>query len=46
MKLIHFGSPDNEKHGVILEVGRRIDVSAFGADYNEFLFGGGGMMIQ
>jgi len=34
MKLIRFGSPDHEKPGVLLDDGRRIDVSAFGADYD------------
>jgi hypothetical protein len=46
MKLIRFGTPDHEKPGIILDDGRLIDVSAFGADYNELFFGGGGMMIQ
>ena len=43
MKLIRFGTPDHEKPGVILNGGRRIDVSAFVVDYNELFFGGGGL---
>jgi 2-keto-4-pentenoate hydratase/2-oxohepta-3-ene-1,7-dioic acid hydratase in catechol pathway len=43
MKLIRFGSPDHEKPGVLLDDGRRIDVSAFGADYDEGFFGGDGL---
>ena len=30
MKLIRFGKPDNEKPGVQLDNGQRIDVSGFG----------------
>jgi len=43
MKLIRFGTLDNEKSGVQLENGTRIDVSAFGEDYNEKFFGGDGL---
>jgi 2-keto-4-pentenoate hydratase/2-oxohepta-3-ene-1,7-dioic acid hydratase in catechol pathway len=39
MKLIRFGSINNEKQGVQLEDGTRIDVSGFGKDYNEDFFG-------
>ncbi len=34
MKLFRFGPPENEKPGVIYQ-GKRIDVSAFGQDYDE-----------
>ena len=40
MKLIRFGTPGNEKPGLILDDGRRIDASAFGSDYDEAFFGG------
>jgi hypothetical protein len=43
MKLICFGTPDHERPGIILDDGRRIDVSAFGADYDEHFFGGDGL---
>ncbi len=43
MKLIRFGSPDHEKPGVLLDDGRRIDVSGFGSDYDEGFFGGDGL---
>lgn len=43
MKLIRFGAEGNEKPGVQLEDGTRIDVSAFGQDYNEDFFGGNGL---
>ena len=43
MKLIRFGTIDNEKPGVQLNDGTRIDVSAFGQDYNEDFFGGDGL---
>ncbi len=39
MKLIRFGNPDNEKIGVQLPSGKRIDVSGFGEDYDENFFG-------
>jgi 2,4-didehydro-3-deoxy-L-rhamnonate hydrolase len=42
MKLIRFGERGREKPGVILAEGKRVDVSAFGADYNEAFFGGDG----
>lgn len=35
MKLIRFGAKGNEKPGVQLETGKRIDVSSFGSDYTE-----------
>ncbi len=43
MKLIRFGSYGKEKPGIQLENGSRIDVSAFGEDYNEHFFGTGGI---
>ncbi len=43
MKLIRFGKPNGEAPGLILPDGRRIDASAFGADYDEAFFGSGGL---
>jgi 2-keto-4-pentenoate hydratase/2-oxohepta-3-ene-1,7-dioic acid hydratase in catechol pathway len=43
MKLIRFGETGREKPGVILEDGKRIDVSAALSDYNEEFFGGDGL---
>jgi 2-keto-4-pentenoate hydratase/2-oxohepta-3-ene-1,7-dioic acid hydratase in catechol pathway len=43
MKLIRFGEPGREKPGVILEDGKRIDVSAAISDYNEEFFEGDGL---
>jgi len=43
MKLIRFGEVGSEKPGVQLADGTRIDVSAFGQDYNEAFFGGDGL---
>lgn len=43
MKLIRFGEPGSERPGVQLEDGSKIDVSGFGADYNEHFFGTGGV---
>lgn len=43
MKLIRFGAAGQEKPGVILEDGARIDVSGFGSDYDEAFFGGDGL---
>ncbi len=40
MKLIRFGIEGNEKPGVQLQSGTRIDVSGFGEDYTEAFFGG------
>jgi 2,4-didehydro-3-deoxy-L-rhamnonate hydrolase len=42
MKLIRFGRPGEETPGVLLADGTRVDVSAFGSDYDEAFFGGGG----
>lgn len=39
MKLIRFGARGNEKPGVELADGARVDVSNFGEDYNENFFG-------
>jgi 2,4-diketo-3-deoxy-L-fuconate hydrolase len=38
MKLIRFGEVGNEKPGIQLENGTKIDVSQFGEDYNEAFF--------
>jgi len=38
MKLIRFGEPGQEKPGVILKDGSRIDTSAIGSDYDEAFF--------
>jgi len=43
MKLIRFGTEGNEKPGVQLQSGTRIDVSGFGEDYTEAFFGGDGI---
>lgn len=43
MKLIRFGNPGQEKPGLLLDDGRRIDASGFGEDYNEAFFGGDGL---
>lgn len=43
MKLIRFGAVGKEKPGVQLANGTRIDVSAFGSDYNEEFFGNNGI---
>ena len=44
MKLIRFGPPGAERPGLQLADGRRIDTSAFGADYDEAFFAGDGMV--
>lgn len=43
MKLIRFGAVGQEKPGVQLANGKKIDVSGFGSDYNEDFFGNGGI---
>src|SRR2546425_3026168 len=43
MKLIRFGEPGRERPGLILDDGRRVDASGFGADYDEPSFGSGGL---
>src|SRR6266704_108182 len=43
MKLIRFGEAGRERPGLIVDGGRRIDVSGFGADYDEAFFGSVGL---
>lgn len=43
MKLIRFGTKGSERPGVQLADGTRLDVSAFGQDYDEAFFGGDGL---
>jgi 2-keto-4-pentenoate hydratase/2-oxohepta-3-ene-1,7-dioic acid hydratase in catechol pathway len=43
MKLIRFGEAGQEKPGLMLSDGVRIDASAFGSDYDEAFFAGGGL---
>ena len=43
MKLIRFGNPGQEKPGVILRDGTRIDASGAGSDYGEDFFANGGL---
>jgi 2-keto-4-pentenoate hydratase/2-oxohepta-3-ene-1,7-dioic acid hydratase in catechol pathway len=43
VKLIRFGEPGRERPGLQLPDGERIDASAFGEDYDEAFFGGGGL---
>jgi len=43
MKLIRFGERDQERPGIQLNTGQRIDVTAFGEDYNESFFGSNGI---
>ncbi|MEQ9289461.1 MAG: fumarylacetoacetate hydrolase family protein [Cyclobacteriaceae bacterium] len=43
MKLIRFGEAGQEKPGLILEDGQRVDVNAFGEDYDENFFGTNGV---
>jgi 2,4-diketo-3-deoxy-L-fuconate hydrolase len=43
MKLIRFGAINHEKPGVLLADGTKIDVSAFGQDYDEAFFGSNGI---
>jgi len=43
MKLIRFGRPGEERPGLILPDGRRIDASGVGSDYDEAFFGSGGL---
>jgi len=44
MKLIRFGEVGQEKPGVLLEDGTRVDASAVGSDYDEDFFGDGGLI--
>jgi 2-keto-4-pentenoate hydratase/2-oxohepta-3-ene-1,7-dioic acid hydratase in catechol pathway len=43
MKLIRFGRAGQERPGVLLADGRRIDASGFGEDWDERFFGGDGL---
>jgi len=43
MKLIRFGERGNEKPGLLLDDGTRVDVSATRMDYDEEFFGGDGV---
>ncbi|MDH3649721.1 MAG: fumarylacetoacetate hydrolase family protein, partial [Saprospiraceae bacterium] len=43
MKLIRFGQPGNENPGVLTHDGQRLDVSDFGADYNQQFFADDGI---
>jgi len=43
MKLFRFGNFEQEKPAVILPNGRKIDVSAFGEDFNEAFFSNNGL---
>lgn len=43
MKLIRFGNLENEKPGIQLDNGQKIDISAFGSDYDELFFGSDGL---
>lgn len=38
MKLIRFGQPGKEKPGILTSEGKRLDVSAFGEDFDEHFF--------
>jgi len=38
VKLIRFGEPDKEAPGILLDDNRRLDVSAFGSDYDRAFF--------
>ncbi len=40
MKLVRIGERGNEKPGLLLDDGTRLDVSSFGMDYDEEFFGG------
>jgi len=44
MKLIRLGEVRQEKPGVLLEDGTRVDASAIGSDYDEEFFGNGGLI--
>ena len=43
MKLIRFGPAGGEQPGIMLDDGQRLDVSAFGADYDEAFFASDGV---
>jgi hypothetical protein len=46
MKISRFGLPAHEKTDALIDVGRRVEDSAFGADHDERFIDGGGMKIQ
>jgi hypothetical protein len=39
VKLFRFGAPGEERPGVLLSDGARVDASGFGSDWNEAFFG-------
>ncbi len=43
MRLIRFGEGGNEKPGILLDDGTRLDVSGFGSDYDEAFFENAGL---
>src|SRR5215470_1810533 len=43
MKLIRWGEVGQEKPGVLLDDGTRLDASGFGSDYDEHFFASGGL---
>jgi 2-keto-4-pentenoate hydratase/2-oxohepta-3-ene-1,7-dioic acid hydratase in catechol pathway len=43
MRLIRFGTPGNERPGLLLEDGTRLDASAAASDYDEAFFVSGGL---
>lgn len=43
MKLIRCGAAGEEKPGILLDDGSRVDASAFGSDYDEHFFASGGL---
>ena len=43
MKLIRYGPAGQERPGLLLADGRRVDASGFGEDYDERFFGDGGL---
>jgi 2,4-diketo-3-deoxy-L-fuconate hydrolase len=43
VKLIRFGDPGRERAGVLLDDGRRLDVSSIVGDYDEAFFANGGL---
>lgn len=44
IRLFRYGPKEKEKPGVILPDGRKVDVSAFGEDYDEKFFSSGGIL--
>ncbi|MFN7117307.1 MAG: fumarylacetoacetate hydrolase family protein [Saprospiraceae bacterium] len=43
MKLIRFGAPEKERPGIVTDAGKRLDVSAFGEDYDRTFFQNDGL---